>query len=150
MGGRNTIVPLKATGVSFLVSDDRIPSCYTTSFSSTATMAVVHVASRRLSRIEVCSLYTENTRVRSAHMCTLICTLSCTRDRVNCDLSRSWASQGSAAGCIASSLHCFRLENQIDVKNLTETLVTSLRNTNYLKLIRDTLKRVMVNLAKSF
>lgn len=54
----NTLVPLKATGVSFLVSDDRIPSCYTTSFSSTATMAVVHVVSR-LSRIEVCSLYTE-------------------------------------------------------------------------------------------
>jgi len=79
MGGGNTIVPLKATGVSFLVSDDRIPSCYTTSFSSTATMAVVHVASRRLSRIEVCSLYTE-TRVYAQLTCALLYVHSRARD----------------------------------------------------------------------
>lgn len=106
----NTLVPLKATGVSFLVSDDRIPPCYTTSFSSTATMVVVHVVSRRLFRIEVCSLYTE-THAYAQLTCALLYTpLHETHgkygrrlmDRNSRDLSRSWASQRSTMGCTAS------------------------------------------------
>lgn len=136
MRAGNTLVPLKATGVSFLVSDDRIPWCYTTSFSSTATMAMVRVASRRLSRIEVCSLYIETGAYALLTRALSYTPMHDTRKiRKKVDGSQFTATSHAherRRGVRRDPLDCFRPEDQARVKNLTEKLVANLRNANYL------------------
>lgn len=101
-------------------------------------MAVVRVASRRLSRIEVCSLYTETGAYTSAHTCALVYPRPSPRgkygrrltDRNSRDLSHV---HGRRRGVRRNPLVIIS-DRRIEpaMKNLTEKLAANPRNANYL------------------